>query len=104
MPLAATVDSLSFVHAVARLGWHAHSLPTGADVLVSLVGPLSRSDDLFFVQRGSVWVVDCLSLVVGVGGALGHAKIQIQVHVHVDGEEVVPVSVCCLGVALRLEW
>ena len=53
-------------------------------MLVSLVSTFSRSDDLFFVKLGTVRVIDCFSLVVRVCGTLRHAKIQVQVHIHVD--------------------
>ena len=49
-------------------------------------------------------MINCFSLVVRVSGALGHAKIQVQIHVYVDREEVISVSIRSLRMALCLEW
>ena len=49
-------------------------------------------------------MIGCFSLVVRVSGALGHAKIQVQIHVYVDREEVISVSIRSLRMALCLEW
>ena len=73
-------------------------------MLFSLFSTFSRSDHLFFVKLGTVRVIDCFSLVVRVSGALGHAKIQVQIHVYVDREEVISVSIRSLRMALCLEW